>query len=165
MGGPVIEGGGGGVRGQRISSCSGSRRADPPSSTTIRSRFRAPSGPCRPWRAINGQASQARRAADSTGSAAGPPHHRQHRLGIASHLFRGDGGVHEDHQAGVAEIGGNPTPLPAGNRASSQPAVLIQQGDHIPDSLGVYCIGVESVAELNTIAPAPQKPKWLRACC
>ena len=36
--------------------------------------------------------------------------------------------------------------------ASSQPAVLIQQGDHIPDSLGVYCVGVELVAELNTIA-------------
>jgi hypothetical protein len=36
--------------------------------------------------------------------------------------------------------------------ASSQPAVLIQQGDHISDSLGVGFAGVELVAELNTIA-------------
>ena len=35
---------------------------------------------------------------------------------------------------------------------SSQPAVLIQQGDHISDSLGVGFVGVELVAELNTIA-------------
>ena len=36
--------------------------------------------------------------------------------------------------------------------ASSQPAVLIQQGDHISDSPGVGFVGVELVAELNTIA-------------
>ncbi len=36
--------------------------------------------------------------------------------------------------------------------ASSQPAVLIQQGDHISDSLGIGFVGVELVAELNTIA-------------
>jgi len=35
---------------------------------------------------------------------------------------------------------------------SSQPAVLIQQGNHISDSLGIDFGGVELVAELNTTA-------------
>ena len=50
-------------------------------------------------------------------------------------------------------------------RASRHSPVLIQQGDHISDSLSVGFVGVELVAELNTIATASQKPEWLRACC
>jgi len=37
-------------------------------------------------------------------------------------------------------------------QGSSQPAALIQKGDHISDSLGIGFVGVELVAELNTIA-------------
>ena len=40
-------------------------------------------------------------------SPASPLHHRPHSVGIARHLLGGDGGVHEEHQAGVAEFAGN----------------------------------------------------------
>ena len=41
-------------------------------------------------------------------------HHRPHSVGIAPHLFGGDGGVHEEHQAGIAELAGNGQALGGG---------------------------------------------------
>ena len=38
---------------------------------------------------------------------AGPLHHRPRSLGVAGHLLGGDGGMHENHQAGVAELTGH----------------------------------------------------------
>jgi hypothetical protein len=53
----------------------------------------------------------------------------------------------------------------AGVGSSCHSPVLLQQRDPISDSPGMAFGGVELVAGLGKVATAPQKPKWLRACC
>jgi len=53
----------------------------------------------------------------------------------------------------------------AGNGASCHSPVLLKQRNHVSDSPGIAFGGVELMSELNEIATAPQKPKWLRVCC
>ena len=53
----------------------------------------------------------------------------------------------------------------AGVGSSCHSPVLLQQRDPISDSPGMAFGGVALVAVLNKMATAPQKPKWLRACC
>jgi hypothetical protein len=48
--------------------------------------------------------------------------------------------------------------------SSCHSPVLLQQRDPISDSPGMAFGGGELVPELNKIATAPQKPKWLLAC-
>jgi hypothetical protein len=43
--------------------------------------------------------------------------------------------------------------------------LLEQEADQPSEPLGVFWGEIELVLELNKIATAPQKPKWLRACC
>jgi len=50
----------------------------------------------------------------------------------------------------------------AGQESSSHSWVLLQQRNPISDSPGMAFEGVALVPELNKIATAPQKPKWLR---
>ena len=72
--------------------------------------------------------------------------------------IRGDQATSGDHEAtGLSAA--------AGVGSSCHSPVLLQQRNPISDSPGMAFGGVALVAVLNKMATAPQKPKWLRACC